>query len=61
MAVADGAEVAVGVGSEPQAAATKPRTSIRDNHPAFLINEPPPKILGKDSRSIGIRGNGASG
>ena len=63
VAVADGTEVAVGieVASEPQPAATKPRTSIREIHPALLINEFPPEILVKDSRSIGIRGNGATG
>jgi len=43
VAVADGAEVAVGVevASEPQPAATKPRTSIREIHPALFIDESP--------------------
>ena len=63
VAVADGAEVAVGVevASEPQPAATRPRTSSRDNHPALLINESPPEILVKDGHPKGIRGNAITG
>ncbi len=51
VAVADGAEVAVGVevASEPQPAATKPRISIREIHPAFLIDDPPPEALCLDA------------
>ena len=53
MAVANGAEVAVGVevASEPQPAATKPRTRSREIHPALFIDEFPPEILVKDSYS----------
>jgi len=63
VAVADGAEVAVGVevASEPQPAATKPRTSIREIHPALLINETPPEILVKYNHLKRIRGNAVTG
>jgi len=63
VAVANGAEVAVGVevAPEPQPAATKPRTRSREIHPALLINESPPEILVKDSCSLGIRGNAFTG
>ena len=47
VAVADGAEVAVGVevAPEPQPAAARPRTRSREIHPALLINEAHSKYL----------------
>ncbi len=63
MAVANGAEVAVGVevASEPQPAATKPRTSIREIHPALSTMSSLPKYLLKIATPLGIRGNAFTG
>ncbi len=41
VAVASGVGLGIEVDAEPHAAATKPKTSIREIHPALLTNDPP--------------------